>query len=924
MATDVNVKVAVRCRPMNSRETQLGAKCVVSVHDNQSVRIQSPSGSENVFSSKSSGNGSLDIGTKLFTFDHAYFIDSTQEQVYNDIAKSIIDQALQGFNGTIFAYGQTGAGKTHTMMGSSEDLGIVPRMYEDLFDRIREASSAFEEASSLTSSISIQYLVTVSYLEIYNEVLKDLLSPSVKMLKIREHPDLGIYVDNLAELVVKEPNDVARLLQQGNRVRQVAATQMNEQSSRSHSCFTIKVLSKKAETANGISKETTMTAKINLVDLAGSERASKTGASGDRLKEGAAINKSLSALGNVITMLTDRSKKKQHVPYRDSKLTRLLQESLGGNSLTVMIAAISPADDNYDETLTTLQYATRAKAIKNATKRNEDINERLIRELREEIERLRQVVSRPVSASEEMNNPIRNAEIVLQMEEKIANLERVKQESWEERQRLAALFEQEREANLRNDQNILGYMETVKEEKLQVLNRIKKLQFEKTNFAKKLQGIKEQYILHKNELQKEVNEFQLRREEAQFPVEEKQDRMKVIEAKKQSVLSDREQLGKLREELVDCEHKIMQAEADLVAKGSLLNENEILRKAIQDDERVKMNAEREELLKRTLQDEGEGLRQYSEDRIKFRVLLYAAKEREHNLVKEIENQKAESDERLIRIQSEQRQWKRNVTQQLKEKFSDLRESFESDYSQLETKYLRAGLLLRTSNMAGDELDIDGFLAKLVATRQEMERWIEIKKKQLHTQKRTFTVDMQQKEKDQREAQMYRSQLEQQQESTMKQCIEKENALRANQFEVELLQSEKAKKEPVLRQLFEYNQQENEKLQALLNDATVQKQKQQQQLEELKRGLRMYQRLGLFFDHDGADKIIVRFTQIDRREPQRQFSFRICIHPHSDQFIVDDCTPPLSNLADMVAELNAHGDLPYFIRRMRRQFKQSIL
>lgn len=694
MSTDVNVKVAVRCRPMNTRETQLGAKCVVSVQDNHSIRIQSSSSLENGSSPKPSGDGALDAGTKLFTFDHAYFIDSTQEQVYNDVAKSIIDQALQGFNGTIFAYGQTGSGKTHTMMGSSEDLGIVPRMYNDLFDRIREALGTHEAPQPL-STISIQYLVTVSYLEIYNEVLKDLLSPTDKILKIREHPDLGIYVDNLAELVVKEPNDVARLLQQGNKIRQVAATQMNESSSRSHSCFTIKVLSKKEESVNGINKETTMTAKINLVDLAGSERASKTGASGDRLKEGAAINKSLSALGNVITMLTDRSKKKQHVPYRDSKLTRLLQESLGGNSLTVMIAAISPADDNYDETLTTLQYATRAKAIKNATKRNEDINERLIRELREEIERLRQVVARPVSASEEMNNPIRNAEIVLQMEEKIANLERVKQESWEERQRLALLFEQERQANLRNDQNILGYMEIVKEEKLQLLHNIKKLQLEKAHFTKQVQLSKEQYVIHKNELQKEVTAFQVRRNETLFTTEEKQDRMREIEVKKQCVLSDREQLGKLREALVECERQIMQAEADLVTKGSLLNENEILRKAIQDDERVKMNAEREEFLQRTTQEERMELRsKLMKERIKFKVLLSAAKEREQKLIEEIENQKIEAEERLIRIQSEHRQWKQHVTRELSQKFTSLSESFESEYSQLETKYLRAVALLR--------------------------------------------------------------------------------------------------------------------------------------------------------------------------------------------------------------------------------------
>ncbi|RHY83547.1 hypothetical protein DYB26_012839 [Aphanomyces astaci] len=343
MSNDVNVKVAVRCRPMSSKEAQMGSRSIVKVAD-QCIAIENP-------------NDPSD--DKKFTFDYAYFTDSVQSQVYADVAQPLVDQAFQGYNGTIFAYGQTGSGKTHTMMGTGDDHGIIPKMNEDLFRRVEAQSSD-----------TTKFLITVSFLEIYNEVIKDLLNPSDKVLKIREHPDMGIYVEHLAELVVRDPADVTRLLDEGNKVRQVAATQMNERSSRSHSCFTIKIASKKVETLQAMTRQTMMNAKINLVDLAGSERAAKTGATGDRLKEGAAINKSLSALGNVINMLADRSKK-GHVPYRDSKLTRLLQESLGGNSLTVMIAAVSPADYNFDESLGTLQYANRAKSIKNATRKNE-------------------------------------------------------------------------------------------------------------------------------------------------------------------------------------------------------------------------------------------------------------------------------------------------------------------------------------------------------------------------------------------------------------------------------------------------------------------------------------------------------------------------------------------------------------------------
>lgn len=213
-------------------------------------------------------------------------------------------------------------------MGSGDDLGVIPLMNDDLFARLDAIASATSETPEVTPVP--KFLITVSFLEIYNEVVKDLLNPSDKVLKIRQHPKMGIYVEHLAELIVRSPEDLAALIEQGNKVRQVAATQMNERSSRSHSCFTIKIAKKTVElVSDDVERETTMNSKINLVDLAGSERAAKTGATGDRLKEGAAINKSLSALGNVINMLAAGKTKGGHIPYRDSKLTRLLQESLG-------------------------------------------------------------------------------------------------------------------------------------------------------------------------------------------------------------------------------------------------------------------------------------------------------------------------------------------------------------------------------------------------------------------------------------------------------------------------------------------------------------------------------------------------------------------------------------------------------------------
>jgi hypothetical protein len=362
-AQQQNVRVAVRLRPFNKRELALKSASVVTIDGGTTVKVADPSAPPD----------KAEAAERAFTFDHAYDVDSTQAQVYADVGAPILDAALKGFNCTIFAYGQTGSGKTWSMLGGGGpgEEGIIPLLNAALFARVGTAKAATAAAAAAASSAAegapsssagspaapTEYLVTVSFLEIYNEVVKDLLNPSDRTLAIREHPQMGVYVQDLAEIVVASAADVARLLESGQRVRHVAATQMNERSSRSHSCFTLRVEQRSRAATATKTTTTTLSSRINLVDLAGSERAAKTGATGDVLKQGAAINKSLSALGNVINALAEG--KKGHVPYRDSKLTRLLQHSLGGNALTVMVAAISPADDNYDETLSTLQYANR-------------------------------------------------------------------------------------------------------------------------------------------------------------------------------------------------------------------------------------------------------------------------------------------------------------------------------------------------------------------------------------------------------------------------------------------------------------------------------------------------------------------------------------------------------------------------------------
>ncbi|XP_036603813.1 kinesin-like protein KIF1B isoform X2 [Trichosurus vulpecula] len=379
-----SVKVAVRVRPFNSRETSKESKCIIQMQGN-STSIVNPKNPKEA--------------PKSFSFDYSYWSHTSpedpcfasQNRVYNDIGKEMLLHAFEGYNVCIFAYGQTGAGKSYTMMGKQEEsqAGIIPQLCEELFEKINDNSN--EEMS---------YSVEVSYMEIYCERVRDLLNPKNKgNLRVREHPLLGPYVEDLSKLAVTSYTDIADLMDAGNKARTVAATNMNETSSRSHAVFTIVFTQKKLDSETNLSTE--KVSKISLVDLAGSERADSTGAKGTRLKEGANINKSLTTLGKVISALaevdncTSKSKKKKKtdfIPYRDSVLTWLLRENLGGNSRTAMVAALSPADINYDETLSTLRYADRAKQIKCNAVINEDPNAKLVRELKEEVTRLKDLL----------------------------------------------------------------------------------------------------------------------------------------------------------------------------------------------------------------------------------------------------------------------------------------------------------------------------------------------------------------------------------------------------------------------------------------------------------------------------------------------------------------------------------------------------
>ncbi|KAK3605709.1 hypothetical protein CHS0354_013504 [Potamilus streckersoni] len=389
---DESVKVAVRVRPFNQREIDREAKLIIQMKG-QSTSIENPD--------------ARNEEPKTFSFDYSYWSHdgfktnpdgivvevpgsnyASQRKVFNDLGQGVLDNAFEGYNCSLFAYGQTGSGKSYSMVGYGANRGIVPITCDELF-----------KTMSSNTDPDKRYEVLFSMLEIYNEQVRDLLSKDNPKggLNIRQNPTLGMfYVEGLKKVPVGSYAEIEKRMEQGTTQRTVASTNMNATSSRAHTVVTI-VFDQILKTPNGETKKSSV---MNLVDLAGSERADSTGATGDRLKEGANINRSLSALGNVISALADLSmgKKKVVVPYRDSALTKLLQNALGGNSKTIMIAALSPADINYDETLSTLRYADRAKKIKNRAVVNENPLDKLIRELKEENDRLKKAMETGGSA----------------------------------------------------------------------------------------------------------------------------------------------------------------------------------------------------------------------------------------------------------------------------------------------------------------------------------------------------------------------------------------------------------------------------------------------------------------------------------------------------------------------------------------------
>ena len=380
--------VGVRVRPLSAKEARKGSHDCLEVKQGQEVYAYDPD-------DKMGGLDYLRLNVtkdKAYTYDHAFGPESTSEDVYNKTMLGVVSAVMQGFHGSCFAYGATGSGKTFTMAGTQEQPGVMPRAINDLFKIAKQNDE-------------LQWRFTMTYIEIYNERIKDLLNPGTADLDVRECPKRGNIVAGAVEVGVSSLHEIMELMSKGTLYRTTESTNCNEASSRSHAVMQINCVGVEKFAARG--KEKRQQARLSMIDLAGSERAYKTDNTGQRLREGRNINRSLLSLANCINALADKSKKVSHVPYRDSKLTRLLRDSLSGTSVSAMICAVSPSSDQFEETLNTLKYANRAKQMSppDVPKRNEKTNNpvdeqvEVLKELKESLMPIMKQIATPKQAA---------------------------------------------------------------------------------------------------------------------------------------------------------------------------------------------------------------------------------------------------------------------------------------------------------------------------------------------------------------------------------------------------------------------------------------------------------------------------------------------------------------------------------------------
>lgn len=537
------VKVAIRVRPMNKHEIEENSRLCVTV--------DTANNTVSVISDKNQ--------SKTFPFDYVYPMETTQREVYDQVAFPIVDSIFQGYNGTVFAYGQTGCGKTFTMMGIVTDpnlKGIIPNAFSHIFGFIK------------TEGESKKFFLRCSFVEIYNEEVRDLLGKNNRKLDIREDPKKGTFLRDVTYITIKNTSDIENCLERGNKNRHVGQTSMNDQSSRSHSLFTVYLeIEEKGEGGNSRIKS----GKLNLVDLAGSERVGKTNATGQTFDEGKKINLSLTALGSVIDAL---SQNRKYVPYKDSKLTRLLADSLGGNTKTVMFANISPASYNYDETLGTLRYASRAKLIKNAPVVNEDPKDALLRKYEEEIKALKEKLANGGNINEVLE------EVEEESDDDSEELE-------EENKKIVRKYTKKKSVYMGDDPEKIALLAKISELEKDLIDNVKLEDDEARYGEEKIK--KKEFVKRIKEQEEENRKFKEYRERQMKENEEMEKKMKKLQEQKEKeeelLKNDanklQEKINELNSEIEDLKNEGAKDRSDyLESVKEISRENDLYKKII--------------------------------------------------------------------------------------------------------------------------------------------------------------------------------------------------------------------------------------------------------------------------------------------------------------------------------------------------------